>query len=224
MKEERINTDKYEEIKEGLEDIEFQEKEQKAIDYIIEEIRRIDRELNKKFNREIVDVVTYRIKSPESVIKKLKHKGYEVNWDNAQHRLNDLAGVRVICSFQDDVYRLAGKLQKDKNLILIKTKDYIKKPKASGYQSIHVIVDVPMEIKEEQMKEETVSQECEMIRVEIQIRTVAMNFWAKLDHQLCYKKDTKGADKIGKALKSYAEEITKIDKKMLKLRKKIERM
>ena len=145
-----------------------------------------------------------------------------MSWESAGNKLNDLAGIRVVCSFQDDVYRMAGRLQKNKNFILVKTKDYIRKPKASGYQSIHIIVDVPLAVTEENVTKEINLEESEKVRVEIQLRTVAMNFWAKLDHQLCYKKDTKGAEKIGKALKAYSEEIARIDKKMLKLRKKIE--
>ena len=202
----------YEEIESALHDPEFVKGQEEAIDFVKKQINEINEKLSETVGRDLIDIVTYRKKTAESVRKKLIRKEHEVNWENARTKLNDLTGIRISCSFQDDVYRLAGKLQKNKKFTLIKTKDYIKKPKASGYQSIHIIVDV------------LVDQGKDPMRVEIQLRTMAMNYWAKLDHQLCYKKESRDADKIRKELKEYAEEIAKIDEKMLKLRKKIEKI
>lgn len=249
----------YEEIEKYRSRPEFITKQQAAISMVKEWTEEIAREYSREYNREIIDTINWRIKSAKSIEKKLIRKGYEVTWENAATKLNDLVGIRITCSFQDDVYRIAGRLSKDKHFILVKIKDYIRKPKSSGYQSIHLIVDVPVymmntawqnqkrqaeenkrqaeEIESGKMnqiegreagsetieawnKMEYVAEE--LVRVEIQIRTVAMNFWAKLDHQMCYKKDAKDADKIRKELKEYAEEIARIDKKMLKLRQKID--
>lgn len=249
----------YEEIEKYRSRPEFITKQQAAISMVKEWTEEIAREYSREYNREIIDSINWRIKSAKSIEKKLIRKGYEVTWENATTKLNDLVGIRITCSFQDDVYRIAGRLSRDKHFILIKTKDYIRKPKSSGYQSIHLIVDVPVYMmnaawqNQKRQEEESQSQKEEiksgsvnqiegrepqketmeawdkmeyvaeeLVRVEIQIRTVAMNFWAKLDHQLCYKKDAKDADKIRKELKEYAEEIAKIDKKMLKLRQKID--
>lgn len=176
-------------------------------------------EYNKRFEqlhgRSAVDSVSSRIKSAESVAGKLERKGYEISYTNAVHRLNDLAGIRVVCSFRDDVYSMADYLMQCPKLKIVKVKDYIKKPKSSGYQSIHLIVDVDYPL----------GWDGETVRVEIQIRTVAMNYWAKLDHQLCYKAGEKRSGEIAgirQELRRYAEEIAKIDQKMLVLRKKIE--
>lgn len=187
--------------------------------YGISVLETIMKQYNKKQElmqgRRIIDTITSRVKSPESVAGKLERKGYEISYTNAVHRLNDLAGVRVVCTFRDDVYLIEEYLEQRNDITVIKSKDYIKKPKASGYQSIHLIVDVdyPLGIV------------AEKVRVEVQIRTVAMNYWAKLDHQLCYKQvkeENQETEDIRRELKSYADEIARIDKKMLGLRKRIE--
>ena len=171
-------------------------------------------EQQKSAKHKVIDSVSERIKTAASAAEKLERKGYEISYEQAVQRLNDLAGVRIVCSFRDEVYQVATYLIEHPQLSIIKTKDYIKKPKASGYQSVHLIVSMPYPY----------GKEGEMVRAEIQIRTVAMNYWAILDHQLCYKNEKKEVEKIRKELRSYAIAIEKIDKKFLKLRKRIEKL
>ena len=166
-------------------------------------------EQRKGAKHKVIDSVSERIKTAASAAEKLERKGYEISYEQAVQRLNDLAGVRIVCSFRDEVYQVAE--------YLIERPDYIKKPKASGYQSVHLIVDMPYPYGEEN----------ETVRAEIQIRTVAMNYWAKLDHQLCYKQEKstpQETEQVRRELLSYAQEIARIDKKMLALRKRIEAM
>ena len=136
-------------------------------------------------------------------------KGYDIRKEEAQSRLNDIAGIRVICNFLDDIYRLAILLQEEEGIEIIKIKDYVKKPKTSGYQSLHAIALVPIEGSEER-------------KVEIQIRTQAMNFWAVVEHHFIYKKEDNGKAAFEKDLKECARQIYKIDKKMLLIRKRME--
>lgn len=174
-------------------------------------------EQRKGAKHKVIDSVSERIKTAASAAEKLERKGYEISYEQAVQRLNDLAGVRIVCSFRDEVYQVAEYLIEHPQLTIIKTKDYIKKPKASGYQSVHLIVDMPYPYGEEN----------ETVRAEIQIRTVAMNYWAKLDHQLCYKQEKstpQETEQVRRELLSYAQEIARIDKKMLALRKRIEAM
>ena len=119
--------------------------------------------------------MTYRIKTPESCLDKVIKKKCAVKRQTVQERLNDIAGIRVVCNFLDDIYQLVEILKKDEELQIITIKDYVKNPKKSGYQSLHVIVLVPVERAERK-------------KVEIQIRTRAMNFWAVMEHYLVYKR------------------------------------
>ncbi|KIR03998.1 hypothetical protein P261_02813 [Lachnospiraceae bacterium TWA4] len=139
--------------------------------------------------------VTYRLKSIQSISRKLQRKNKEVTLKNALHYLNDIAGIRIICNLYDDVYKITNKLQTISDLEVIKIKDYIQSPKESGYRSVHMIVCVYVNGKK--------------IPVEIQLRTIAMNYWAELDHQLCYKKEFYTNDRIYKELQRYAKEIAK---------------
>ena len=199
-----------EQIRHQMEEEKLRELYMEVLWDLIAEINEINARLSRKCNRQIMDNITWRIKTPESIVKKLKRKGQEISLDCAKNVLNDLAGIRVICSFQDDVYRMAKAIRKMPGFHLVKEKNYIAHPKDSGYRSIHLIGNVPVE--------------GENVRVEIQIRSVAMNYWAILDHQLCYKNEKKEVEKIRKELRSYAIAIAKIDKKFLKLRKRIEKL
>lgn len=199
-----------EEIRRKMEEYRLKEIYSEIIWDLIAEINEINVRLSKECGRQIMDNITWRVKSPESIVKKLKRKNREISIECAKETLNDLAGIRVICSFQDDVYRMAKEIKKIPGLHIVKVKNYIAHPKASGYRSIHIIITVPVEE--------------EKVTVEIQVRSVAMNYWAILDHQLCYKNEEKEVEKIRKELKSYAIAIAKIDKKFLKLRKQIEKL
>lgn len=154
-----------------------------------------------------VEHIKSRIKSAESIIKKLCEKGYEVNEENIYKHVHDIVGIRIVCSFLTDVYDIVGLIENN-NLIKIKDrKDYIETPKESGYTSYHLIVLVPVYL----------SDRIEYVEAEIQIRTVAMDFWASLDHKISYKFKGEIPDAVKAQIKDYAKDIKELDKKMLDL-------
>ena len=161
-----------------------------------------------------IEHVKSRIKTPESIVKKLKKDGYESNIPNMIRYVNDIAGIRVVCFFCDDIYRVADYIKKQKDIKLLKEKDYVKNPKKSGYQSIHLIVGVPV----------TYLEKTTEVRVEIQIRSFAMDYWAELDNQMCYKKNAGQIENVEQATKNYSDVIAKVDNQMLELRRQIEKM
>ena len=126
-----------------------------------------------------IEYIKSRIKTPESIVKKLKRDGYESTIENMRNYINDIAGIRIVCSFTSDIYRLAEMIGKQNDLTVICVKDYIKNPKVSGYKSFHMHVTVPIFLSDRVVD----------TKVEIQIRTIAMDFWASLEHKLRYKKD-----------------------------------
>ncbi|WP_373217799.1 GTP pyrophosphokinase family protein [Ruminococcus sp. 5_1_39BFAA] len=185
---------------------------QYAISIVEAKAKIIDEQLSLKYQRESVRSITGRIKSPESIYAKLMRKELDTDLKTAQKTLNDLIGVRIVCLFLDDVYEIADILKKQKDIQVIKEKDYISKPKKNGYMSLHLIVDIPIYYDENSQTK----------RVEIQIRTIAMDFWSVLEYQLMYKKNVSGAEKASKELKNYSEEIAALDQKMMKLRNRID--
>ena len=187
---------------------------QYAIDVVLAKLRLIDAQLSGKSNRPLVRTFSSRIKTTDSIVKKLIRKEREVTFQTAVDTLNDIAGVRVVCYFFDDIYRIAEQVRRQKDIKILKEKDYAKKPKKSGYQSLHLIVEVPV----------VYGDKTQNVRVEIQIRSVAMDYWAELDTQMCYKKDAGQLEAVEKATREYADVIAGVDKKMLELRKKIQKM
>ncbi|OLA85312.1 MAG: hypothetical protein BHW44_09610 [Roseburia sp. 40_7] len=163
----------------GLSDPLFLLQKKQTVRHVEFILEMIDYELSTKYKRIVTQKIEHRIKSPDSIARKLIKKGYEVSFENAIQKLNDIVGIRVVCLYSDDVYKIAELLKQQKDFILIKEKDYIKNPKKSGYQSLHLILDIPLIYK----------ATTQLQRVEIQIRTVAMDFWAAVDNQICYKKD-----------------------------------
>ena len=216
QKQQLIRAERVRELAENISAEQFVQKYSYGITILESMITGYSRKCDQKLGRSIVDTVVYRLKTAESIADKLEKKGYEISLTNAVKQLSDLAGVRVICSFCDDVYRMDEFLCKRKDIVVCRRKDYIQNPKESGYRSIHLIVemDYPLGVSGEK------------VRLEVQIRTVAMNYWAKLDHQLCYKSEGKrnrrNIEQIRQELCAYAEEISGIDEKMLNLRKRIE--
>lgn len=181
------------------------------IDELMPQIKTMEQTLFGTYHRNIIEYSTSRIKSPESIVEKLHRKNRDVSLNKALETLRDLAGIRVVCSFQDDVYKVAGAIKNLPGYELVKEKNYIAKPKSSGYRSIHLIL-------------KSTNTTSNIQYIEVQIRSAAMNYWAILEHQLCYKNEKKGAQKIRQELKGCAIDIAKIDKKMLKLRKEIEKI
>ena len=162
-------------------------------------------------NRDCITAIQARIKTPVSILKKINKKGLPPNLDSIRHALNDVAGIRVICSYIDDIYMLADKLSAQDDIRILQIKDYIKHPKSNGYRSYHIIMEVPVFFSESK----------ELIRVEIQIRTVAMDFWASLEHDMKYKKDILSCEDIIKGLKECADTIHQTDLRMMELRNQL---
>ncbi len=169
-------------------------------------------ELSVRNSRNPIEMIKSRVKKPMSIVEKLQRRGLEVSLDSMINNLDDVAGIRIICSFLDDIYAVADMLVRQDDIRVIAVKDYIKNPKPNGYRSYHMIVEIPVFFSE--MKKP--------MRVEVQIRTIAMDFWASLDHQLKYKKEMDNAVEIGEELKRCADVIAQTDKRMLEIRQQIE--
>lgn len=169
-------------------------------------------DLSLKNSRNPIESIESRVKKPASIAKKLKKLGCPVTVEGIRDNLNDVAGVRVVCSFVDDIYSVADMLSKQDDIRVVCVKDYIRTPKPNGYRSYHMIVEVPVFFSDRK----------ENMRVEIQIRTVAMDFWASLEHQMRYKNESEASKKIADELKECAETIAATDVKMMELRKRIE--
>lgn len=158
-----------------------------------------------------IEHIKARIKTPESIVKKLKRNGYESTIDNMVKYINDIAGIRIICSFTSDIYRIADMIAEQRDIKVIAVKDYITFPKASGYKSYHMIVTVPV-----YLSDRTVDT-----TVEIQIRTVAMDFWASLEHKIHYKFEGDAPEHIKSELVECAKLVSDLDARMLSLNEEI---
>ena len=179
-----------------------------AIREIETKLRVLDEEFSIRADRNPIQTIKSRVKKPISIIEKLQRRGYEVTVQNMQEYLTDIAGVRVICSFIEDIYKLAELLLSQDDIILVEIKDYIKNPKPNGYRSLHLIIEIPIFL----------SHEKKHMRVEVQFRTIAMDFWASLEHQLKYKKKIENPEKIANELKYCADVITEVDMRMQDIR------
>lgn len=182
-----------------------------AIKEVYTKLEILKNDLHLHTGRDCVTMVQTRIKSPVSILNKLNRKGIPVSLESIRGELNDVAGIRVICAFIDDIYLLAEKLSGQDDLVVVATKDYIRCPKPNGYRSYHMIVDVPVFFAEAK----------EYVRVEIQIRTVAMDFWASLEHEIKYKKEVCDGENIVRELKDCADSIAETDRRMMELRDKV---
>ncbi len=159
-----------------------------------------------------IEHIKYRMKTSESIVKKLKRYGYESTIENMVNYINDIAGIRVICSFTSDIYRIADMIRSQSDIKVISVKDYIKRPKESGYKSYHMLVTVPVYLSDRIID----------TRVEIQIRTVAMDFWASLEHKINYKFEGKAPEHIRKELVECAGMVADLDARMLSLNEEIQ--
>ena len=158
-----------------------------------------------------IEYIKSRIKTPESIVKKLKRHSLDINVDNMINYINDIAGVRIVCSFTDDIYKVAEMIGKQNDLTVISVKDYIRNPKPSGYQSFHMLVSVPIFIGERVVD----------TKVEIQIRTIGMDFWASLEHKIYYKFEGHAPARISRELRDCATIVSMMDAKMLQLNEEI---
>lgn len=182
-----------------------------AIKEIQTKLEILNDELSLKTKRNPIESISSRLKQPKSIIGKLRRNNWPITVDSLEEHLNDVAGVRVICSFIEDIYSVADMFVKQDDINVLIRKDYIKNPKDNGYRSLHLIVEVPIFLSEKVLKR----------RVEVQIRTIAMDFWASLEHQVKYKKGIPDADRIVQELADCASVIAETDKKMQDIYHKI---
>ena len=185
-----------------------------AIKEIKTKLQVLNDELSIKRQRNPIEFIKTRVKQPDSIASKLRRKGYPVTVQSVFENLSDVAGVRVICAFIDDIYKVADMLTAQDDIELIKRKDYIKNPKMNGYRSLHLIIEVPVFFSDHK----------EQIRVEVQIRTIAMDFWASLEHKLRYKKNIpeSEAEYLAKELVECAGISASLDQRMEAIRDRME--
>ena len=173
------------------------------------------KEINTKIeilNNEFVQINDYNpIEHVNSRLKKLKRNGYDVTIENMVEKLSDIAGIRIICSFRTDIYLLADMISRQRDVTVLYVKDYIKTPKSNGYRSYHMVVTVPIYLNGEMVE----------TKVEIQIRTVAMDFWASLEHKIYYKFEGDGPENLQQELKACADMVDMLDAKMYSLNERI---
>lgn len=172
----------------------------------------LNEEFSLQYDRNPISSIKNRLKKVSSMKEKLEKNGFPFTIESIENNLNDVAGIRIICSFTDDVYMLADALVKQDDITVIARKDYIKNPKANGYRSLHLIVTVPIFLAHEKR----------MMKVEIQLRTIAMDFWATLEHQLRYKKNVDFTEEMANELLICAKTSAELDTRMNSLRNKVQ--
>lgn len=183
-----------------------------ALKSINTKIEILNNEFVQLYNYNPIEHITSRVKTPESIVKKLKRDGREVTIENMMEYLNDIAGIRIICSFMSDIYPIADMIARQADITVLHVKDYIKYPKENGYKSYHMVVTIPVYLSEG--KKDT--------KVEIQIRTIAMDFWASLEHKIAYKYEGNPPDYMESELKACADMVDMLDAKMYSLNQAIE--
>ena len=187
-----------------------------AIMEVETKLKVLNTEFSLQYDRNPFESIKSRLKSPVSIMEKLRRKGLPINEEvleqQIEENLFDVAGLRVICAFQEDIYALSDFLVHQDDIQLLRTKDYIKNPKPNGYRSLHQILEIPVFLKEGKT----------FVKVEVQFRTIAMDFWASVDHKLRYKKNVTNEEEIMEKLRICADSITAIDEEMQKIRNMIE--
>ncbi len=183
-----------------------------AIREIRTKLEVLDTEFAVRYSRNPISSIQSRLKSQPSIVEKMARKGVSLTRENIENTLTDIAGVRVICAYVDDIYRIADALKAQDDICVLERKDYIQAPKPNGYRSLHLIVSVPVFFSDRK----------KIVKAEIQIRTIAMDFWASLEHEIKYKKDAEGAEEIIQGLRECADVIAATDEKMQRLRIQME--
>lgn len=221
MEEKRKNPEEYRAIQESA--IRIQESEEFlllmmkyscAIREVQTKLEVLNEDFSVRHKRNPIERISSRIKTPSSIVEKMHRNHWEITADSIYENLHDVAGVRVICSFVDDIYRIAEVLLKQDDIRLIRKKDYISHPKENGYRSLHLIVEIPIFLADRK----------EYMQVEVQIRTIAMDFWASLEHKFRYKKDIETLSEMEARLKKCADESARLDLEMQAINQKIEQM
>ena len=175
-----------------------------ALKVAVTQMEILDEEFARMYDHSPIHHIEYRIKSLDSIVDKLRRRGYDVTIDNIYAHIQDLAGIRVICNYMDDIYYLRSLLTRFESFRVIREVDYIKEPKPSGYRSLHLVVNVPIVISEGTM----------VLPVEIQLRTIAMDMWASLEHELRYKSDRQFTEQDAARLRLCSDAISEIDREM----------
>lgn len=171
----------------------------------------LDEELSLQYDRNPIEAIKTRLKSPDSIMDKLSRRGLPFSAESIEQNLNDIAGVRVICAYISDIYMLRDALLRQDDIVLLQEKDYIKNPKPNGYRSLHLIVETPIFLHDQKKQ----------MRVEVQFRTMAMDWWASVEHKLRYKKPA-APEEVNSELKECAEISADLDKRLEKLRQRTE--
>ena len=182
-----------------------------ALKSINTKIEILNNEYIQLYNYNPIEHITSRLKTPASIVKKLQHDGKDVTIENMVEYLNDIAGIRIICSFMSDIYPIADMIARQADITVLHVKDYIKYPKSNGYKSYHMVVTIPVYLRDGKVD----------TRVEIQIRTIAMDFWASLEHKIAYKFEGNPPDYMETELKACADMVDMLDAKMFSLNQAI---
>jgi putative GTP pyrophosphokinase len=185
-----------------------------AIKEVQTKLEVLNEDFSVRHKRNPIEGISSRVKTPTSIVEKLHRNQLEISTKSIFENLHDVAGIRVICSFIDDIYYISEVLLVQDDIRLIRRKDYIKNPKPNGYRSLHLIVEIPIFLSDRK----------EYMQVEVQIRTIAMNFWASLEHKVRYKKDIPNVNDVENRLKWCAEESAKLDFEMQAINKDIEKI
>lgn len=173
----------------------------------------LNEELSLQYDRNPIETIKSRLKSPESIIDKINRKKLPMTVESIEKDINDIAGIRVICSFQSDIYMLAEAFLKQDDITLVEKKDYIQAPKSNGYRSLHLIVEIPIFLRDEKR----------IMKVEVQFRTISMDWWASLEHKICYKKDVADYENVRRDLRECADIGASLDERMESIRQRVER-
>lgn len=173
----------------------------------------LNEELSLQYDRNPIETIKSRLKSPESIIDKVNRKKLPMTVESIEKNINDIAGIRVICSFQSDIYMLAEAFLKQDDITLVEKKDYIQAPKSNGYRSLHLIVEIPIFLRDEKR----------IMKVEVQFRTISMDWWTSLEHKICYKKDVADYENVRRDLRECADIGASLDERMESIRQRVER-
>lgn len=183
-----------------------------AIKEVQTKLEVLNEDFSVRHKKNPIEAISSRIKTPISIVEKLHRNKWPITPQSIYKNLHDVAGIRVICSFIEDIYQIADVLLKQDDIRLIRKKDYIENPKENGYRSLHLIVEIPIFL----------ADKTEYMQVEVQIRTIAMNFWASLEHKVRYKRDIPNVNDVGNRLKRCAEESARLDLEMQSINREIE--
>ncbi|MBP3718043.1 MAG: GTP pyrophosphokinase family protein [Eubacterium sp.] len=173
----------------------------------------LNEEFSLQYDRNPFESIESRLKSPTSIVEKMLSKGLEINVENMEGEIFDIAGIRVVCSFREDIYKLSDLLVQQDDILLLARKDYIENPKANGYRSFHIIVDIPIFLSDGKKH----------MKVEVQFRTIAMDFWASVDHKLKYKKELAHPEEVVARLKKCADTLSELDEEMEAIRQSLDK-